>query len=125
MKKKILLAEDHDDSRSFLKFLLELDGYEVVEAVNGQQAVEFAEEGEIDLLLMDISMPDMSGLTAIEKIREFGASKNVPAIALSAFGNSFHEKAFKAGFDYFVDKPINITALEPIIEHYLGKPGIR
>lgn len=124
MKKKILLAEDHDDSRAFLKFMLELDGYEVVEATNGQQAVEYAEDGQIDLLLMDISMPDMSGLTAIERIREIGVSKNVPAVALSAFGNSFHEKALKAGFDYFVDKPINITALEPILERYLGKASV-
>lgn len=125
MKKKILLAEDHDDSRSFLKFMLELDGYEVVEVTNGQQAVQYAESGEIDLLLMDISMPDMSGLTAIEQIRKCAASKNVPAIALSAYGNSFHEKAFKAGFDYFVDKPINIAALEPILERYLGKVKIK
>lgn len=124
MKKKILLAEDHDDSRSFLKFMLELDGYEVVEAINGQQAVQYAEDGGIDLLLMDISMPDMSGLTAIEQIRKCGTCKSVPAVALSAYGNSFHEKAFKAGFDYFVDKPINITALEPIIERYLGKVKI-
>lgn len=123
MKKKILLAEDHDDSRSFLKFMLELDGYEVIEAINGQQAVQYAENGGIDLLLMDISMPDMSGLAAIEQIRKCGLSKSVPAVALSAYGNSFHEKAFKAGFDYFVDKPINITALEPIIERYLGKIG--
>lgn len=124
MKKKILLAEDHDDSRAFLKFMLELDGYDVVEATNGQEAVECAESGQIDLMLMDISMPEMSGLTAIEKIRKDTASKNVPAVALSAFGSSFHEKALGAGFNYFVDKPISITELEPILERHLGKSRV-
>lgn len=120
MKKKILLVEDHDDSRAFLKFVLELDGYEVIEATNGKDAVEVAASEKIDLLLMDIAMPEMSGLSAIKEIREFGISKNVPAVALSAFGNSFHEQAFRAGFDYFIDKPVNIVALQPVLKRFLG-----
>ncbi len=124
MKKRILLVEDHEDSRAFLKFALELDGYEILEAANGQQAIEIAESELIDLLLMDIAMPDMSGLTAIKQIRESGMSKKVPAVALSAFGNFFHEKALNAGFDYFVDKPVNLLNLEPILERYLGRAAV-
>lgn len=121
MKKKILLVEDHEDSRAFLKFALELDGYEVLEAANGQTAIEAAQAEPIDLLLMDIAMPDMSGLAVIKRIRENGISKDVPAVALSAFGKFFHEKALIAGFDYFVDKPVNLLKLHTILERYFRK----
>jgi two-component system cell cycle response regulator DivK len=121
MAKTIILAEDHDDSRSFLKFMLELDGFDVLEASNGQQAVDFAENNKIDLIIMDIAMPIKSGLTAIAEIRNIDGAKSIPAIALSAFGNSFHEKAFNAGFNYFIDKPVNFIQLKAILTQYLGK----
>lgn len=121
MGKIILVAEDYDDARDYMKFLLTSYGYEVYEAVNGLQAIEIAQEHHPDLILMDISMPLMDGLTATEMIRRSNDQiAQVPIIAITAFGDNYKEKAIEAGCNHLISKPVDFDVLEPLIEQYIA-----
>lgn len=119
MSKKILVVEDYDDSREFMKFLLESYGYQVIEAVDGLEAVDKAKQYHPDLVLMDISLPNVDGLTATRVIKEFEKTNDVPIIAVTAFGGDYRHKAIEAGCDDLIDKPIDFSELEPILHQYL------
>ena len=120
MQKKILVAEDTEDSRQILKFLLEMDGYAVLEAVDGSEAVKTAAELHPDLILMDISMPVMDGLTATKAIRKFNATSKVPIIAVTAHGKEFFTRAIEAGCNTLISKPVDFDTLQPVIRQYLN-----
>ena len=120
MSKIILIAEDYDDARSYMVLLMESYGYEVYEAANGQEAIELAKEHHPNLILMDISMPLMDGLTATQIIRKSVEDiSTVPIIAITAFGENLTEKALKAGCNYLITKPVDFDTLQPIIEKYI------
>lgn len=120
MSKKVLVVEDYDDSREFMKFLLESYGYTVIEAADGLEAVDKVKRCHPDLVLMDISLPLVDGLTATRAIREFDKQKEkLPIIAITAFGRDYRRKAIEAGCDDLIDKPVNFEELEPILHHYL------
>lgn len=120
MPKKILIVEDYAVNRSFVKFLLEEYGYEVLEAENGLEAVESVRNQPPDLILMDLAMPDMDGLTAMEKIRQLDGMAKLPIIAVTAYGQLYHARAMKAGFDGFISKPFDPTILKPLLSQYLA-----
>src|SRR5215207_2615515 len=120
MSKKILVVEDYEDIRSFLKFLLEDKGYQVYEAGDGIEAFDRFKQNHPDLILMDISLPEVDGLTATKAIRELEAGgENVPIIAVTAFGKLYYKKAIEAGCNELIDKPVDFDTLEPVIHHYL------
>ena len=122
MKSKVLVVEDYEDTREFMKFLLQDYGFDVEEASNGYEAVEAVKHHVPDLILMDISMPGMDGLTAARKIREQrGGSKTPPIIAITAYGEAAQRKAIEAGCDASLSKPINFDDLEPVLARYLSK----
>lgn len=120
MQKRILVAEDTEDSRQILKFLLEMDGYAVLEATDGREAVKTAVELRPDLILMDISMPVMDGLSATKAIRKFVDNKKIPIIAVTAHGRDFFNRAIEAGCDDLISKPVDFDTLQPVIEQYLS-----
>lgn len=120
MGRTILIAEDYDDARHFMKLLVETFGYEVAEAANGLEAVENFESQFPDLILMDISMPVMDGLAATKAIREFEQGAKIPIIAVTAHGRQFQEKALEAGCNELLEKPVNFDSLETVINRYLG-----
>lgn len=120
MQKKVLIVEDYEDTRSFMKCLLEMYGCQVVEAADGIEAVDRFKQQHPDLILMDISLPVVDGLTAAKAIREFDEQAKVPIIAVTAFGKSFYDQAIEAGCNGLIDKPIDIDMLEPILNQYLG-----
>jgi two-component system cell cycle response regulator DivK len=120
MQKKILIAEDTEDSRQILKFLLEMDGYAVIEAVDGSEAVKTAAELHPDLILMDISMPIMDGLSATKAIREFNDTDKIPIIAVTAHGKEFFNRAIEAGCNALISKPVDFDTLQPVIRQYLA-----
>ena len=120
MGNKVLIVEDYEDTREFMKFLLEDYGYEVVEATDGIEAVDRAKHQRPDLILMDISLPLVDGLTATRAIREFEKDKQVPIIALTAFGKNYYDRAIAAGCNDLIDKPIDFDVLEPILNQYLA-----
>ena len=120
MIKKVLIVEDYEDTREFMKFLLESYGYQVIEAADGIEAVDRAKNQSPDLILMDISLPVVDGLTATRTIREYNTKAQMPIIAVTAFGKNFYNKAIEAGCNDLIDKPVDFDVLEPILSHYLA-----
>lgn len=121
MKSKVLVVEDYDDTREFMKFLLQEYGFDVSEASNGYEAIEAVKRQVPDLILMDISMPGMDGLTAARKIREQNPASRTPIIAITAYGEAAKRRAIEAGCDVSLSKPIDFEDLEPVLSRYLSK----
>ena len=119
----ILIVEDYADSRLFLKLLLEMYGYEIIEARDGLEAIKIVRKSFPDLILMDIAMPVMDGLTATRKIRTIRRGNHIPIIAVTAHGKQFYQKAINAGCDDLIEKPVDFITLETKLAHYLGKVG--
>lgn len=118
--KRVLLVEDFEDSRFSLSKLLEIEGYEVLEAVDGAEAVDIAINSKPDLILMDLSLPIIDGLSATKQIRENAAMNSVPIIALSAHDLvDFQMKAKAAGCTDYVTKPVDFTVLMTVLAKYL------
>ena len=120
MTKKVLIAEDYADTRTMMRYLLQHFGYEVLEAADGQEAVDKTKADEPDLILMDISMPVMDGLTATQLIRKLDVGGKIPIIAVTAYGKSYYRRAIEAGCDDLINKPLDFDKLEPILEQYLS-----
>ena len=119
-KTSILLVEDFDDVRFVLKQLLELRGYHVVEAVDGQQAVEVALHERPSLILMDLSLPVLDGLSATRQIREHAELRDVPIVAISTFHTKQHRAdVLAAGCNKYLSKPIDFDKLETLIINLL------
>lgn len=113
---KVLLVEDTEDNRFMMRRLLEMSSYEVVEAVNGKEAVDLAKEAEPDIILMDLSLPVIDGLGATRRIRQLPNMNRVPIIAVSAHDTSdFHNEALAAGCDAYITKPIDFAELEKLV----------
>ena len=121
MKSKVLVVEDYEDTREFMKFLLQDYGFDVSEATNGYEAIEAVKKQAPDLILMDISMPGMDGLTAARRIRETSGSRRPTIIAITAYGEAARTKALEAGCDASLSKPIDFEDLEPVLSRYLSK----
>jgi two-component system cell cycle response regulator DivK len=123
--KRVLLVEDFEDSRFSLSKLLEIEGYEVLEAVDGAEAVDLALSAKPDLILMDLSLPVVDGLSATKRIREHESLSHdprirVPIIALSAHDvTDFHSLARDAGCTDYVTKPIDFDSLITVMSKYL------
>ena len=108
----ILVVEDDDGNRRLIKELLNFQSYKVVEAESGRRALRLLEEYAVDLILMDISLPDMSGLAVIKQIRTRGQYTALPIIALTAYVRPVDaEAAFAAGATSHIAKPVNIQHL--------------
>lgn len=123
-KGRILHVEDNADNRHLVRRVLEAEGYEVVEAANGTEALTCLSSGQIDLALLDINMPDIDGYTLASRIRgspEFGG---LPILAMTA--NVMHgdrERSLAAGCDGYIQKPIDIDILSMQIERYMRHNG--
>ena len=116
----ILLVEDYEDNRVMMRQLLELSGYRVVEAINGEQAIRLAESEHPDLILMDVSLPRVDGLCATREIRAIRSLKNVPVVAVSAHDTAdFHAQALASGCNEYVTKPIDFGVLEEVISRLM------
>jgi two-component system cell cycle response regulator DivK len=120
MLKTVLIVEDYDDSRSFLKLAVESYGYRVIEANDGIEAIDKFRQYYPDLILMDISLPIVDGLTTTKAIREFDGARHIPIIAVTAFGKMYYKLAMEAGCDELIDKPIDFEILKPVINKYIG-----
>ena len=117
----VLIVEDSDDARYFMRLSLEQLGYLVVEAENGVRAVETADLERPDIILMDLSLPILDGLAATEKIRAIDGLGSVPVVAVTAHQEiDFRAGAKAAGFDAYVTKPIDIDFLSDLIKGLLA-----
>jgi CheY-like chemotaxis protein len=117
----ILVAEDFDDTRALLRRALQMNGYRVVEASNGSEAVEIVRQGCPDLVLMDLNMPVMDGLEATERIREYrGICNDVVILAITAHDTyGMKEAALEAGCDGYITKPLDFDRLDTILNRLL------
>jgi len=116
----VLIVEDSDDARYFMRLSLEQLGYLIVEAENGARAVEVAQSERPDIILMDLSLPILDGLAATEKIRASDGLSGIPIIAVTAHQETdFRAGAKAAGFDAYVTKPIDIDFLSELIRGLL------
>jgi two-component system, cell cycle response regulator DivK len=121
-QKTVMVVEDFEDNRFMMRRLLEMSGYRVVEAINGEQAVEMARSERPHLILMDLSLPILDGLAATRRIRQQEDLRKVPIIAVSAHDTSdFHADALAAGCNDYVTKPIDFDQLEALLKRLLPK----
>jgi two-component system cell cycle response regulator DivK len=109
---KILYVEDNDDNVYMLKNRLSRAGFTVVVATNGAQGIAMASSEQPDLILMDLTLPDIDGEEVTRRIRADPATKRIPVIALTANAmNSDRDKALAAGCDDFDTKPVDMPRL--------------
>jgi len=121
MGKRILAVDDQEDNRQILRDRLTAAGYEIIEAVDGEQAVELAEAMVPDLILMDIQLPGIDGYEATRRIKANALLKAIPVIAVTSYALSGDdEKAFEAGCDAYIPKPYSPRALLAKIREYIG-----
>ncbi len=118
--KKILVVDDMPDNRELFTQYLE-DDYSIVEATNGREAVAMAVEHLPDLILMDLSLPEMTGWEATQVIKRNDSTKTIPVIALTAHAmTGDREKALAAGCDDYLTKPIVATDLLNKVRSFIG-----
>ena len=120
-KKFFLVVEDFEDSRFMMRRLLEMAGYNVLEASDGEQAVKIAVEARPVLILMDLSLPKLDGLSATRQIRQKRGLKAVPIVAVSAHDSpQSRTEALAAGCDEYVTKPIDFDHLTKLLQRFLS-----
>jgi CheY-like chemotaxis protein len=121
-ERTVLVVEDFEDNRFLMRRLLEMSGFGVLEATNGEEAVLIAERERPDLVLMDLSLPLLDGLAATRKIRACEGMNNIPIVAVSAHDTTdFHTEALSAGCNDYVTKPIDFDQLELVINKLLNE----
>ncbi|MGC1378847.1 MAG: response regulator [Anaerolineales bacterium] len=108
-KIRILIVEDNEDNQDLMRFLLERAGYEVSTVENGLEGIEAARRDNPDIILMDLSLPELDGWSAAREIKADPVLAKIPLIAVTAHTLAGdRRKALEAGFDSYISKPINI-----------------
>lgn len=115
---KILMAEDNELNLMMQKAILARLDYEVVTALNGQEACDLADSQDFDLILMDMQMPVMSGVEATKYLRSKGYDKPIIAMTANAYDRD-REICLEAGMDVFIPKPIDVDQFEQIVQSAL------
>lgn len=120
----ILVAEDNEDVRLFIRKFLESEGYKVIEAKNGREAVQLAQQEIPDLILTDLRMPETDGVTAIKQIRLIAELREVPILVMSGYNEqemkfSLNTHQFGAGYLHFLTKPLNLEEIKEQINMLL------
>jgi two-component system cell cycle response regulator DivK len=122
MSKRILVIEDQEDNRQIVRDLLSASGYELSEAITGEEGVAFAKRDRPDLILMDIQLPGIDGYEATRRIKADAELRHIPIIVVTSYALSGDDqKAFAAGCDGYVTKPFSPRLLLAKIREYL--PG--
>jgi CheY-like chemotaxis protein len=117
---KVLIAEDNAVNRELLRELLEARDYTVLEACDGQEALNTIDEAHPELLLLDIGMPVLDGFAVIRKIRENPRLARLPVVAVTAYAmQGDRERILKSGFDGYLSKPVNASSLTQELERVL------
>src|SRR5262245_59590678 len=121
MPNKILVVEDDPDSRDFLVTLLKLEGYTVATANDGLEAIQKVESEPIDLIVSDISMPNLDGIEMTKLIRQNPDFRNLPIIVISAYGSGNLINAINVGANAAMRKPIHAESLLGHLKEWLGE----
>jgi two-component system cell cycle response regulator DivK len=121
---RILVVEDNERNLKLIRDVLAFAGYDIIEAVSGEEGVALAQECLPDLVLMDLQLPQMDGAEALRLLRESPSTRAVPVVAVTAFAmKEDRERAFTAGFDGYLEKPISVRALPEQVRGFLDGKG--
>jgi len=121
-KGNILIVEDNMDNYELVRFVLERNGYHVFLAVNGRDGVDAARLQMPDLIIMDMSLPEMDGWDATARIKRNPKTKHIPLVALTVHTlPADRKRALDAGVDSYLTKPINMDALIQVIDNSIQK----
>lgn len=120
----ILVVDDSADNVAVMSLHLQDQGYRVVTATNGEEAIAVAEQTRPNLILMDISMPGMDGFAATRRIRENDELREVPIVAVTAFGTEgFQRAAYDVGASGYLTKPVDFDRMHQLVARLLSHPG--
>lgn len=121
---RILLVEDNPMNRRVVQFILKSQGYIVLEAKHGLEALELVKVHLPDLILMDLQLPGMDGFTTTRIIKEDATTKDIPVVALTAYAmRGDAERAVEAGCDGYITKPIDADEFPKLVASYLKRKG--
>lgn len=118
MQKKVLLVEDYEDSRLMMRHMIEQEGYSVIEAAGAYEAIQKAEQYHPDLILMDIGLPLLDGLSTATIIKGLEKLGGVPIVVVTAY-RDVNDQARDAGCSGVIYKPIDLSALKTILDFHL------
>lgn len=119
MQKKVLLVEDYEDSRLMMRHMIEQEGHSVIEAAGAYEAIQKAEQYHPDLILMDIGLPLLDGLSTATIIKGMKALTQVPIVVVTAY-RDVNDQARDAGCSGVIYKPIDFPALKNILDYHLA-----
>ena len=123
-RKKILIVEDNELNLKLLSDLMELQGYDVLNTRQGLEAIRIAAEARPDIILLDIQLPDISGLDVARRLKANEATRPIPVIAVTAFAmHGDEEETLRSGCNAYIAKPINVRDFLRTVERYLRPPG--
>lgn len=118
--KNVMVVEDNEKNRKLVRVVLKAKGYNVIEATTGEEALGILKHQMPDIILMDIQLPGIDGLTLVKKIKADAITKDIPIIAVTAYAMKGDEQKFlETGCDAYVSKPINTQELPLVIEKYI------
>jgi two-component system cell cycle response regulator DivK len=121
MAERILIAEDNGLSMKLFRDVLQVSGFQTLEATTGEQAIELAIGQTPDLVLMDIQLAGMDGLEALRRLRDDERTAAIPIIALTSQAMAGDRERFlEAGFNGYVSKPVNIVEFIGTVKHHCG-----
>jgi two-component system, cell cycle response regulator DivK len=119
--KTILVVEDNELNMKLFHDLLEAHGYSILQTRDGMEALKLARQHKPDLILMDIQLPEVSGLEVTKWIKEDDELKSIPIIAVTAFAmKGDEEKIREGGCEAYIAKPISVTSFLKTVEQFLG-----
>ncbi|MDX2265769.1 MAG: response regulator [Hyphomicrobiales bacterium] len=121
MAKTILIVEDNELNMKLFHDLLEAHGYETLQTRSGIEAITLARKHTPDLILMDIQLPEVSGLDVIKWLKDDEATKAIPVVAVTAFAMKGDEERIReGGCEAYISKPISVSLFLETIKHYSG-----
>jgi two-component system, cell cycle response regulator DivK len=116
----VLVVEDNALNLKLIRDVLEHAGFTVVVATSGEEGVDVAIRGGVDLVLMDLQLPGIDGTEAMRRIRAHPGSRELPVVAVTAFAmRADREQVSSAGFDGYIEKPISTRALPEVVRRYV------
>ncbi|HYC35663.1 MAG TPA: response regulator [Usitatibacter sp.] len=122
MKKTILVVEDNERNRKLVRTILNFRGYHVVECDDGTSSLELARKYRPALVLMDIELPTMDGITALGRLRACAETASIPVIAVTAsVVPSERERVAAAGFNAYVAKPLDVPSFTELVDRFVGE----
>jgi CheY-like chemotaxis protein len=125
MPANILIVDDYADNRELLRLMLETAGHLVCEAADGRAGIEMAEAEMPDLILVDLSMPELDGWGVLEKLRADERTRHIPCVAVTAYADGERQRALAQGFDAYLPKPYRRAELIETVERLLAERTLR